>query len=468
VVPFLQKERGYMLEDLQHKYEEIISNDVEHEQLLLGCMLSDEVAFEQAAKILKVDNFAIKHSKHIFHLLQSAYEKGEDKAYCNQKLNSITETDWKSIDSSMRLTRQEYVTTSLTKAITIPKIEACVESMLKKMQEQYIRRTMYARYIDALEKLLDTKSSEGVHNVVNSVVDDSKSNLELLAIDNQEETFFQQALRILNTKEAKSISTGYKQLDKIIGGFKGGQLITIGAGTGMGKSAFAVNIALNILRQEYGVAIWSFEMDEYEVVQRLFSVQTGKSYKTERYQEERYNLIRKFLEELSQELIIRTQPIKDLSLFYLDCQKGMKKKNLKVVIIDYLQLIHLSGSNKKATRVAEIEYITNSFKNIANELGLVIIILSQLSREHQRREDKTPILSDLRDSGSIEQDSNIVMFLSNLPEKLTPRISFSKWEKPMALHVSKNRSGSTGFVKFKYTGYITKFTELVEDDAVVA
>ena len=81
--------------------------------------------------------------------------------------------------------------------------------------------------------------------------------------------------------------------------------------------------------------------------------------------------------------------------------------------------------------------------------------------------DKTPILSDLRDSGSIEQDSNIVMFLSNLPEKLTPRISFSKWEKPMALHVSKNRSGSTGFVKFKYTGYITKFTELVEDDAVV-
>jgi replicative DNA helicase len=327
---------------------------------------------------------------------------------------------------------------------------------------------MYARYIDALEKLLDTKSSEGVHNVVNSVVDDSKSNLELLAIDNQEENFFQQALRILNTKEAKLISTGYKQLDKIIGGFKGGQLITIGAGTGMGKSAFAVNIALNILRQEYGVAIWSFEMDEYEVVQRLFSVQTGKSYKTERYQEERYNLIRKFLEELSQELIIRTQPIKDLSLFYLDCQKGMKKKNLKVVIIDYLQLIHLSGSNKKATRVAEIEYITNSFKNIANELGLVIIILSQLSREHQRRDDKTPILSDLRDSGSIEQDSNIVMFLSNLPEKLTPRISFSKWEKPMALHVSKNRSGSTGFVKFKYTGYITKFTELVEDDAVVA
>lgn len=456
-----------MLEDLQRKYDEIVSNDVEQEQTLLGCMLSNETAFEQVAKILKAEHFVIKHSRYIFHLLQSVYEQGGSYMDCNQKVNSITETDWKSIDPSLRLTRREYITTSLTKAITIPKIENCVDSMVKKMQEQYIRRAMYARYHEALENLLDTKNSEGVYSVVNSVVNDSKEKLEILALDNQEEDFQTMALRVLNAKESKAISTGYQELDKIIDGFKGGQLITIGAGTGKGKSAFAVNIALNILRQQYGVAIWSFEMDEFEVLQRLFSVLTSKAYKTEKYQEERYNLVRKFLNEFSQELIVRTKPIRDLSTFYLDCQKGIKNKNLKVVIVDYLQLIHLSKVNK-ATRVSEIEYITNNFKNIANELGIVIIILSQLSREHQRRDDKTPILSDLRDSGSIEQDSNVVMFLSDLPENITPKISFYEWEKPIGLWVSKNRSGRTGLVKFKYAGYITKFTEIVEDKAVVA
>jgi replicative DNA helicase len=131
--------------------------------------------------------------------------------------------------------------------------------------------------------------------------------------------------------------------------------------------------------------------------------------------------------------------------------------SVKVIIIDYLQLIHLSGGTKW-NRVAEIEQITTNFKNMASELGISIIILSQLSRECQRREDKTPVLSDLRDSGSIEQDSNIVMFLHKLP---IADVNYNDFEKSVKLIVAKNRSGKAGSFNLKYNGELTQFMELM-------
>lgn len=459
--------------DLQRKYDDMLKHDVEHEQLAIGCMVTSEFGLSQCCKLLKTEDFAVKHSRKLFNMIRSSYEQGDNFNDCYAKIICISESDWKAVDSQMPISRAEYVRQCLMKAMNVLKIENQVNSIIKRIKEQSARRYLCIRNQEFMEELLDTTNHKPFASVVNSIMEDSKQKLEEIADSEEEEDFKTMALRVLNTKEEKAISTGFKGLDHIIDGFKKGQLITIGAGTGIGKSAFAVNLAINIIRQGHGVALWSFEMDEREVLQRLFSVVTRISQKKAssdpRYGEERYNGIMKFFDEVKHGLTLRTKPIKDLGVFYLDCQKGIKQKDLKVVIIDYLQLIHLSRSGK-TNRVAEIEYITNNFKNIANELGVTIIILSQLSREHTRREDKTPILSDLRDSGSIEQDSNVVMFLGNLDLKDTGNAALGRYDKPMCLWVAKNRSGSTGAVKFKYIGYITEFTELVtnNDNAVVA
>lgn len=129
---------------------------------------------------------------------------------------------------------------------------------------------------------------------------------------------------------------------------------------------------------------------------------------------------------------------------------------MKIVIIDYIQLIHLSSfsGNNRAT---EIELITKTLKNIASELDITIIILSQLSREYRKRENQQPILSDLRDSGSIEQDSNVVIFLHRDDEKQP--VDFKKCEKMITVIVAKNRDGGTGHFWLKYQGNITKFED---------
>jgi len=151
-------------------------------------------------------------------------------------------------------------------------------------------------------------------------------------------------------------------------------------------------------------------MGKDEVNNRMIDIKTGYSVREESTREERYNAARYFADNTTNNIQVFTDKIRSLSNFYLTCRMLSRKQNMKVVIIDYLQLIRLS-SHSGLNRTAELEYITNNLKNMASELGITIIILSQLSRDHLKREDTTPRLSDLRDSGSIEQDSNIVIFI---------------------------------------------------------
>ena len=244
-------------------------------------------------------------------------------------------------------------------------------------------------------------------------------------------------MQVLNSKEQAVINSGFKDLDQIIDGFRSGQLVTVGAGTGVGKSAFAVNLALNITKQGYKVGLWSFEMDKEEVYQRIISNISEISRKDRLHAEERYNTVKKYFKEAKDNIQVFTDRIKDLGSFYLQCRKEAIKENMKVIIIDYVQLIHLSGFTG-LNRVSEIELITKTLKNIASELGITIIILSQLSREYQKRENKQPILSDLRDSGSIEQDSNLVIFLHRQDDY---PLALKEFEKMITVIVAKNRDG---------------------------
>lgn len=445
---------------MEEKLEEIQRIDVRNEKTAIGYMLQDETAAILAIRVLHEKYFITPYASHVLKLIKAATARGHSVSDIHMNVHSITEDDWRELAPELKVSKHDYLKDCMTQALPFIGSIAAAEGAFKKIQDQYLRRKVYYDLTSLLDKVLNTSGTNDLRDTVFEISNKANESIDDLVIIN-DKAYRDVLLEVLNKKEQKTISTGFASLDDIIGGFRPGELITIGAGTGVGKSALAINIALSVAANNYAVGLWSFEMDVNEIVQRIFSIKSGLAQKTKRY-EERYNYCREYADSTKEKINIFTEQIKDLSSFYLQCRKLSIQYEVKVIIIDYLQLIHLNrdyGTN----RVAEIEYITNTLKGMAAQLGITIVILSQLSRAYQKREDKTPMLSDLRDSGSIEQDSNIVIFMHKLTTK---PMNFKDYESYIELIVSKNRSGRCGSFFMKYTGYLTKFEEITENAMV--
>ena len=441
-----------MDQDILTKLEEIKALDAKNEKIAIGYMLQNEHAAINASRIVHEKYFVTPQAAHVFKIVKSYVSEGKSVSDIYFHINSISEEDWKGF--AQGISREDYLRQCIVLALPFLGSDVVSEGAFAKIQKQYFRREAFFLYENAKPKILNTADSKDLTEVVIDINNQCNALLDGM-IPNKEHDYEAEVMQVLNTKEQAVISTGYKALDEIIDGFRPSQLVTIGAGTGVGKSAFAVNLALNITNQGYKVGLWSFEMDKEEVYQRIISNITEISRKDRLHAEERYNAVKKYFKEAKDNIQIFTDRIKDLGSFYLHCRKESIKENMKVIIIDYVQLIHLSGFTG-LNRVSEIELITKTLKNMASELGITVIILSQLSREYQKRENKQPILSDLRDSGSIEQDSNLVIFLHRQDDY---PLMLKDYEKIITVIVAKNRDGRSGSFILKYQGNITKFRE---------
>lgn len=441
-----------MDQDILTKLEEIKALDARNEKIAIGHMLQDEQAAISASRMVHEKYFITPHAAHVFKIVKSYVSEGKSVSDIYFHTNSIAEDDWQSF--SHGVSRDEYLRQCMVLSVPFLGTSVYAEGVFGQIQKQYFRREAFFLYENAKPKILNTADSRDLAEVVTDIANRCNALLDGM-IPNKEHDYEAEVMQVLNTKEQAVISTGYKSLDQIIEGFMPGQLITVGAGTGVGKSAFAVNLALNITKQGYKVGLWSFEMDKQEVYQRIISNITEISRTDKLCSEERYNAVKEYFKENKHNIEVFTDRIRDLGSFYLQCRKEVIGENMKVIIIDYVQLIHLSGFSGN-NRVAEIELITKTLKNMASELGITVIILSQLSREYQKRENKQPILSDLRDSGSIEQDSNLVIFLHRQDDY---PLVLKDYEKIITVIVAKNRDGRCGSFVLKYQGNITKFKE---------
>lgn len=441
-----------MDQDVLTKLEEIKALDAKNEKIAIGHMLQDEVAAITGTRMLIAKYFITPHAAHVFKIVKSYVEEGKSVSDIYFHIHSIAEDDWQSF--SHGVSRDEYLRQCMVMSVPFLGTDVYAEGVFNQIQKQYFRREAFFLYENAKPKILNTADSKDLTEIVTDIGNKCNALLDGMT-PSEEHDYEAEVMRVLNSTEQAVISSGFKGLDQIIDGFKPGQLITVGAGTGVGKSAFAVNLALNITKQGYKVGLWSFEMDKQEVYQRIISNITGICRKDRLHAEERYNAVKEYFKGPKHDIQVFTDRIKDLGSFYLQCRKCSIKENMKVIIIDYVQLIHLSGFTG-LNRVAEIELITKTLKNMASELGITVIILSQLSREHQKRENKQPILSDLRDSGSIEQDSNLVLFLHRQDDY--PLI-LKESEKMITVIVAKNRDGRSGSLVLRYQGNITKFKE---------
>jgi len=248
--------------------------------------------------------------------------------------------------------------------------------------------------------------------------------------------------------EIKGIKSGYKVLDKTLGGFMRQDLIVLAARPSMGKSTMAINLLLNtVFEGQAKSAFFNLEMSEIQVSDRVISVHTAipmNTVKSASLTDEQWSKVSKAASELAVSSIKLYDRKLTLNSIKAECKKLKIKEGLDIVFIDYLQLI--DSERRSENRNQDISKITRTLKLMAKELDITLILLSQLSRAPEQRNDHRQMLADLRESGSIEQDSDVVMFLYR--DEYYHKDSESKGI--MECIVAKNRNGEVGTVRLRW------------------
>ena len=269
--------------------------------------------------------------------------------------------------------------------------------------------------------------------------------------------FYKQAEQMFMDHQPIGLETGFTDLDRLLGGLQRGDLITLAARPGMGKTSLALEIVRRVAEKGATVAFFSLEMGANQLAQRLVSAETTidiRHLRTGPICEEDLACIGFAIEHLSkgQIFIDQTAAISPLGM-RAKTRRLASRHPLDLVVVDYLQLMSARGQEN---RVQEISYISRTLKELARELNVPLLALSQLSRNVEQRQDKRPILADLRGSGAIEQDSDIVIFIYRddfyYKESETPNLA--------EIIVAKHRNGPTGTITLRFKNCNAKFTNL--------
>lgn len=333
-------------------------------------------------------------------------------------------------------------------------------------------KSILRKLIEAADDIQRAAFTEG--ESVSMVVDYAEKKIYDIAGNNERHDFAHirnvimdtfEGLRLLKdgpTEETVGIQTGFSDLDKQLVGLGKGNLIIVGARPGVGKTSFALNIATSVAkRTKKAVCIFSLEMQNEELVKRMLSSEAlidSQHLRTGQLSNQEWENLAMSASILSETDIF----VDDTSGISLTSMKAKLRrvKNLGLVVVDYLQLMQPENHKGEQSRVNQIGEISRGLKILAKELHVPVICLSQLSRTSEKEKERKPMLSDLRESGSIEQDADMVIFLSrdyygNDPEKANL----------VDVIVAKNRHGSVGTVAMSWLGQYTKFSTLDKETA---
>ncbi len=256
------------------------------------------------------------------------------------------------------------------------------------------------------------------------------------------------------------IPSGFHDLDRMTGGFKDSDLIIVAGRPAMGKTSWVLNVALHAaLESKKSIAIFSLEMSKEQLTERLLTEQAqidAQRLHRGLLSEAEFDRVSNALGPLGEaQIYIDDTPVMDELTMQLKARQAKMRHNIDMILLDYLQLMHGRSRGDDGNRVQEVSAISRALKGLARELRIPVIAISQLSRAPEQRPDKRPILSDLRESGSIEQDSDVVMFLYR-PEY------YKSDERPgiAEVIVAKHRNGPTGMIELKFRRDHTRFYNL--------
>ena len=271
------------------------------------------------------------------------------------------------------------------------------------------------------------------------------------------------------------VDTGYRELNELTSGFKKGELIILAARPSIGKSTFALNLACNVAAtkdngRDRGVAFFSLEMGYDQLIMRMLSTNSGVALNrivSGDVTDDEMGLI-EFARNKINKLHLYFDEASNSTLRYirLQCQKLKRENKLDMIVIDYLQLLSSGEKETSGNRTEYVAKLTRGLKEMARSFNVPVLALSQLSRHIETREDKTPVLSDLRESGNIEQDADIVMFLHREQPKKDkdsgPDTTKMVYSNKVDVLIAKNRQGRTGKFNLVFKGQTSQFVEYEE------
>ena len=427
-------------------------NDIEAEQAVIGSMLTDKEAVIAAIEALREEDFYREDNKIIYSAILNLYNRGEpiDVITLKSELSAMGKLEAVGgLEYIVELPEKVPTTSNVDQYIKIVEEKSLLRNLIKTANDII---TLGYDPTQDVEGIIDN-SEKKIFEVMQKKNQKGYSSIKDILVDT-----FTELEQLYNKKQhVTGVPTGFADLDMKTAGLHNSDLILVAARPAMGKSAFALNIATNAaLKANIPVVIFSLEMSKEQMVNRILCSEAmvdSNKVRTGTLEEEDLAKLAEASGVLSEaNIYVDDTPGISIMEIRAKCRKMKLEKDIGLVVIDYLQLVQGSGK-RGASREQEIAEISRSLKILAKEIKVPVIALSQLSRAPELRNDHRPILSDLRESGSIEQDADIVMFLyrddyynENSEKKDTAEVI-----------IAKHRAGPTGTVELLWLGNYTKF-----------
>ena len=485
-----------------NKSGELDSNlsNLEAEIALIGCILWDNRNFEKVSEFLHEDHFTNQNNKIIYKTISNLLNK--NILVSPITLQNYLPEDGNKVDNIKYLNQIKDSSPSTQNTLIYGKL----------IYDLHIKRSL----IGIAHNIIQNTETNSDNLDGNKQIENAENDLYLLSQTGSADRKYvdfssalKNAVDIISEAYKRDgkiagVPTGFRDLDKKLGGLHKSDLIIVAGRPSMGKTALGTNIAFNCAfkyqeeKDEFNntkvidggkVAFFSLEMSTEQLATRILAERSkisGDKMRKAEFNKDDFSKITKTVSEIEKlNLIIDDNPILTIPTLRARARRLKRLHNINLIIIDYLQLMSSSSTSRNDGRVQEISEITRGLKSIAKELNIPIIALSQLSRQVEQREDKRPQLSDLRESGTIEQDSDVVMFIfreSYYLERMMPikkpeedEIKYnermSRWQQltdesynKAEIIVAKQRHGPIGTIKMHFDANFTKFSDLSNEE----
>ncbi len=426
-------------------------HSLEAEQSVLGSMILDRDSINTAAEIIRPSDFYRLANGEIYETILTLYNKSEpvDLITLSEELRNRGTLEKIGGMTYLADLSNIVATTANTKYYCEIVEEKSILRKLIKSSNEVVARAYEAT--DNIDAIIES-AEESIFDITQGRDKDGFAPVKEVLID----SFNQMEQRAAHKGGLTGLTTGFIDVDKKLSGLQKSDLVLLAARPSMGKTALGINIAVNAaLKAEANVAVFSLEMSKEQLVQRMISsvshVDLGKVISGQ-LQEEEWGKVIQGMDPLSKSKIF-IDDTAGISLLEMraKCRKLEMEHGIDLILIDYLQLMEMEG--RQESRQQEISAISRGLKALAKELDCPVIALSQLSRAPELRADHRPILSDLRESGAIEQDADVVLFLY--------RDEYYHEDSELRnigeLIIAKHRNGPTGTVELVWKGEYTKF-----------
>ncbi|MCY3976968.1 MAG: replicative DNA helicase [Chloroflexi bacterium] len=428
---------------------------LEAEQALLGSILIEPRTFLTVASLLSAADFFIKRHEYIWNAISRLQERNDAVDY----LTLASELqDMRVLDE---VGGQAYLTSLVNNTPTAIHAEVYAEMVA--------RTATRRRMLQAADNIRQVALDEELP--IDKVIDEAEQALfavsnnrvkrEFVPIWDAASEYYDEMEKLLEIGAGTiGMPTGFNDLDGLLGGFQKSDLVVFAGRPGMGKTSWMLSVALNVARRDRRVAIFTMEMGVEQMVQRLISMETGiaiKQLRTADISAREHTRLTEAIGRISSlPLFIDDTPSISPIEMRTKCRRLQHEYGLDIVMVDYMQLMS-AGRAYENNRVQEISYISRSLKELARELNVTVLSTAQLSRAVEQRQDKRPQLSDLRESGTIEQDADAVLFLYRDAVYNPDTTEF-----PNQAHVmlSKHRHGPTGVVHLEFQNSFTRFKDV--------